>query len=74
MLLFLIWLLSVVSLPGALRNLHVGEDGREGRLLRRAGIDAEADLIGSGIHVADAHLTERHAIRGAFDAVVILAA
>ena len=30
LLLFLIWLLAVVGLPGALGNLHVGENSREG--------------------------------------------
>ena len=67
-------LLTVVRLPHALGNLHVGEDGGERRLLGGARIDAEADLLGCCRHVADAHLTEVHAIGGALDAVVVLAA
>ena len=30
LIIYLIWLLAVVSLPGTLGNLHVGEDCREG--------------------------------------------
>ena len=57
--LYLIWLLAVVSLPCAIGYLHVCEDCGEGRFLGRAGIDAEADFIGSGIHVTDAHLVRK---------------
>ena len=63
-----------MGLPGAFGNLHVGEDGGERRLLGRAGIDSEADHVGSFINVANAHLAEIHSILRAFDAVVVIAA
>ena len=72
--LLLIWLLAVVRLPHALGDLHVSEDGGERRFLGRAGIDAKADFVGSGIHMADAHLAELGAIGRAFDAIVVLTA
>ena len=52
--LFRIGLLAVVGLPHALGNFHVGEDRRERRLFRRAGVDAEGNLVTGRIHVADA--------------------
>ena len=53
--------------------LHVREKSRKGRVLRRAGVDAETDLICSCRHVADAHLAEMQSIGGALDTIVILA-
>ena len=56
--LFYIRLLAVVSLPCAFGYLQVCEDGGEGGFLGRAGIDAELNFLGCGIHVAYAHLAE----------------
>ena len=64
-------LLAVVGLPHAIGDLHVGEDSSERGLFRRAGVDAEGYLIGTGKHVADAHLAEVCPVGGAFDAVVV---
>ena len=63
-----------MGLPGALRNLHIRKHGRKRGFLRGAGVDAEADLVGGGVHMADAHLAEVDSIGGALDAKVVLPA
>ena len=63
-----------MGLPGALGNLHIREHCREGGFFRRAGINAEADLVCCGIHVADAHLAEVESIVGTLNTEVILPA
>lgn len=60
-----------MGLPHALGYLHVREHCRKRELFRRAGIDAEADFVRSGVHMADTHLAEVDTVVGAFDAVVI---
>ena len=63
-----------MGLPGALRNLHIRKHGRKRGFLRGAGVDAEADLVDGGVHMADAHLAEVDSIGGALDAKVVLPA
>lgn len=70
----LIRLLAIVGLPHTLRDLHIRENGREGRFLRRASVYSESDLVSSAIHMADAHLAEINPVSGAFNAKVIFAA
>ena len=60
-----------MGFPHTLGNLHVREYSREGGFFRGAGVDAEADGIGTRIHVADAHLAEVDTVGGALDAVVV---
>ena len=48
--LLLIRLLAVMSLPGAVCDLHVREHSCEARILRAAGVNTEADLAGSLVH------------------------
>ena len=60
-----------MGFPHTFSDLHIREYGCEGRFFRGAGVYAETDLVGGGIHVADAHLAEIHAVAGALDAVVV---
>ena len=57
--------------PCAFRDLHVGKNGLKAGILRATGVDTEPDLSAAFPHVADAHLGERFAILGAFNAIVI---
>ena len=59
-----------MSQPFALRETQVRKGCLKRGILRGAGIDAEADLLSSLPHVADAHLLEVDAVIRAFDAVV----
>ena len=63
-----------MRLPGTLRYLHVGENRLKRRLLRRAGINAEAYLAATLMQVAYTHLGKMLPVLGTLDAIVILAA
>lgn len=65
-------LLSVMRLPPAFCDLHIGKYRFKGRVLRRTCVDAEPDLPVSLMHMADPHLAERDPVRGTLDAVIIL--
>ena len=69
---FFIRLLTVVGQPFAFRQRHIGKYSLEGRILRGAGVDAEADFSAALPHMANPHLGEMDAVGGAFDAVVVL--
>ena len=56
--LFLVGLLTVVGFPGTFCDLDIRENCLERRLLGRACVDTELDLVGGLIHVADSHLAE----------------
>lgn len=73
-LIFLVGLLSVVGLPEAVGQGHVGKDRAEGGILGTAGVDAESDLTPTLPHMCHAHLPKGHAVIGAFDQIVILTA
>lgn len=60
-----------MRLPHALGDFHISEDSCERRVFWRTGIDAETDVVGTSIHVADTHLGESDAIGRALDAVVV---
>ena len=67
-------LLAVVGLPLALGHLHLREHSGKGRVLRRAGVKAEADGAAAFAQMADAHLAEIGPVLGAFQPVVVPAA
>ena len=74
LLLNIIGLLSVVSEPFTVGELHIGKGGFEGGILRAAGIDAKADRFATAPHMADPHLLEFDTVHRAFDAIIILSA
>ena len=69
---FSVRLLPVMRFPLTLHHFYIGKDSFKRRFFRRAGINAEPDLSGSFVHMADSHLAVRYAIPGALDTIVIL--
>src|SRR5699024_7632366 len=67
-------LLAVVGLPLAEYQLEFAEQGGDTAILRRTGIDAEADAPAALQQVADAHLGKVLPVPGTLDAVVVLPA
>ena len=59
---YFIRLLTVVGQPFTFGQFHIRENCLEGGILRRAGIDAEADFSAALPHVAHTHLGEIHTI------------
>ena len=60
--------------PLALRHCHIGEGCLEGRILRAASINAEADFSAAMPHMTNTHLREMLPIGGTLDTIVILPA
>gem|GEM_PF-6905923 len=70
--LFLVWLLSIMSLPGTIRNLHASKHCSKAGLLWTAGIHPKSDSSCPFPHMAYPHLRKHLAISRAFYAIVIL--
>lgn len=67
-------LLPIMSLPGALSDLHIREHCRKARVLRAAGINAKAYLPDAFPHMTNSHLRKMLAILRTLNAVIIFPA
>ena len=67
----LIRLLTIVSFPCTLRQLHIGEHSFKRRLLGRTSVDTETNLASTFVQVTHAHLRETFSVDRTLYAIVV---